>query len=113
MSKSKQIVQKDVNLLISMKKIIHSYFEGSFAIIDLINDLESMLNQLTSVSSAWKKKFRLNWLDIEIAYSLALDQGLDQFNPKEEEIVFNSLQILREMITEKLKSIDNDSVDHF
>lgn len=93
--------------LVSMKSKIDQYLNHTLAVNDLINNLERLLNQLTSIDPLWKKQFRINWLDIEVAYSIAIDQGLNQFDPESEKIVLESLNILRKMITTKLENIQN------
>ncbi len=80
---------------------IKKYFEKSIYISDLIYDLESFLNQLTTVDKNWKKKFRTIWLDIEVAYSLALDQGLETLTDEGNAIAESSLHVLKKMIEDK------------
>jgi len=77
MTNQKENTQKDINILELIDLKITRYFNKSLYIGDLIYDLESCLNQFTTVDNQWKKDFRTIRLDIEVAYSLALDQGLE------------------------------------
>ena len=90
-------IQKDIVILDLMTLKITRYFNKSIYISDLIYDLESYLNQLTIVDKEWKKKFRTSWLDIEVAYSLALDEGSDKPVNDGDAIVVNSLNILNKI----------------
>lgn len=100
-------LQKDMDILTLMDLKIDRYFDGSLYISDLIYDLESFLNQLTIVNDQWKKDFRTIWLDIEVAYALALDQGLDNLTDEGIIVTENSLHILRKMIKNKLTYLKN------
>ncbi len=70
-------IQKDICILELMILKIARYFDGILDVSDLIYDLEGYLNQLTTVDKEWKRDFRTIWMDIEVIYSLALDQGLE------------------------------------
>ena len=72
---------------------------------DLIYDLESCLNQLTTVDNQWKKDFRTVWLDIEAAYSLALDQGLENLTEEGTVLTENSLHILKKITQDKINDL--------
>ena len=102
MTNQEDSMQKDINILELIDSKIARYFNKSVYISDLIYDLESYLNQLTTVDDQWKKDFRTIWLDIEVAYSLALDQGLE--NPTEEGAILteNSLFNLKKMTQNKI-----------
>ncbi len=100
-------IQKDISVLELMTLKITKYFNKSIYISDLIYDLESYLKQLTVVDKEWKKNFRTTWLDIEVAYSLALDQGLDKPANDGDTIVVNSLNILNKMIKDKIEDLKN------
>lgn len=52
-----------------------------------------------------EKKFRLIWLDIEIAYSLALDSGLEEPKGEEKLIAEDSILILKKMAQDKLTNL--------
>ena len=101
-------IKKDINILELVVLKITKYFDKSLYINDLIYDLESYLNQLTVVDIQWKKNFRTTWLDIEVAYSLALDQGLDKPVNDEEKVVINSLNILKKMAQDKLENLKTE-----
>jgi hypothetical protein len=94
--------QKDINILELMDLKITRYFNKSLYISDLIYDLESCLNQLMTVDKQWKKDFRSIWLDIEVAYSLALDQGLENLTNEGSITTENSLHILKKMIQDRI-----------
>src|SRR5690349_7543674 len=98
-------IRKDINILELIVLKITKYLNKSLNINDLIYDLESYLNQLVVVDKQWKKNFRTAWLDIEVAYSLALDQGLDNPINKGKEIVVNSLNVLMKMVQDKIKNL--------
>jgi hypothetical protein len=101
-------IQKDISILELMTLKITKYFNKSIYISDLIYDLESYLNQLTVVDKEWKKNFRTTWLDIEVAYSLALDQGSDKPINDGDAIVVNSLNTLNKMAKDKIENLKND-----
>jgi len=101
-------LQKDISILELMTLKITKYFSKSIYISDLIYDLESCLNQLTVVDKEWKKFFRTTWLDIEVAYSLALEQGSDEPINDGDTIVVNSLNILNKMAKEKIENLKNE-----
>lgn len=101
-------IQKDISILELITLKITKYFNKSIYISDLIYDLESYLNQLTVVDKEWKKNFRTTWLDIEVSYSLALDQGLDKPINDGEAIVVNSLNILNKMAKDKIEKLKNE-----
>lgn len=84
---------------------ISKYFDKSLYISDLIYDLESYLNQLTIVGKQWKNNFRTIWLNIEIAYSIALDHALDKPVNERDTIVVNALIILKKMAQDKIKDL--------
>lgn len=101
-------IQKDIYILEVVVLKITKYFDKSLYISDLIYDLESHLNQLTLVDLQWKKNFRTTWLDIEVAYSLALDQGLDKPANDGEKIVVISLNILKKMAQDKIENLKTE-----
>ncbi len=96
------LVQKDINILELIDLKITRYFNKVVYISDLIYDLESYLNQLTTVDDQWKKDFRTIWLDIEVAYSLALDEGLENLAEEGAVLTENSLLNLKTMTQNKL-----------
>ncbi len=95
-------MQKDINILELIDLKITRYFNKVVYISDLIYDLESYLNQLTTVDDQWKKDFRTIWLDIEVAYSLALDEGLEKLTEEGAVLTENSLLNLKTMTQNKL-----------
>ncbi len=98
-------IQKDISTLELIDLKITRYFDKALYISDLIYDLEGCLNQLTTIDKQWKKDFRTIWLDIEVAYSLALDQGLEKFTDKENIIAENSLHALKKMTQDKINDL--------
>ena len=52
-----------------------------------IYDLDSFLNKLTTVDEIWKIDFRSLRLDIEVEYSLALDQRLEDITDEEKIVI--------------------------
>lgn len=96
---------QNINILELIVLKIKRYFDKNLYISDLINDLESYLNQLTTVDKKWKKDFRTLWLDIEVAYSLALDQGLEKLTDEGNIIVENSLYTLKKMAEDKIHEL--------
>jgi hypothetical protein len=105
MTISENSIQKDINILNLIISKINSYFNQYIYISDLIYDLESCLNQLTTVSDQWKKDFRTIWLDIEIAYSLALDQGLYNLTNEGNILTEKSLHTLVKMVQDKIRDL--------
>lgn len=104
MNKKKDI-QKDISLLELILLKIERYFDNKLPISSLIYDLENYLNQLITIDRSWEKKFRLIWLDIEIAYSLALDSGLEEPTGEEKIIAENSILSLKKMAQDKLTNL--------
>jgi hypothetical protein len=102
MTNQEDSMQKDINILELIDSKIARYFNKSVYISDLIYDLESYLNQLTTVDDQWKKDFRTIWLDIEVAYSLALDQGLENLTEEGTVLTENSLLNLKKMTQNKI-----------
>ncbi len=105
MTNQKENIQKDIIALELFDLKITRYFNKNLYIIDLIYDLESYLNQLTTVDNQWKKDFRTIWLDIEVAYSLALDQGLKNLTEEGAILTENSLHNLKKMAQDKLNDL--------
>ncbi len=105
MTNQENNVQKDLNILELIDLKITRYFNKSLYISDLIYDLESYLNQLTTVDNQWKKDFRTIWLDIEIAYSLALDQGLENLTEEGTVLTENSLHTLKKITQDKINDL--------
>ena len=105
MTHQKDDIQKDIKILELMIVKIERFFDKKLYISDLIYDLESFLNQLITVDKKWKKDFRTLWLDIEIAYSLALDQGLEQLTDEGNAITESSLHALKKMTEDKIKEL--------
>jgi hypothetical protein len=105
MTNQKENIQKDINILELIDLKITRYFKKSLYISDLIYDLESCLNQLTTVDNQWKKDFRTIWLDIEVAYSLALDQGLENLTEEGAILTENSLHNLKKMAQDKVNDL--------
>lgn len=101
-------IQKDINILELVVLKIKKYSDKFLCISDLIYDLESYLNQLTVVDQQWKKNCRTTWLDIEVAYSLALDHGLDKPVNDGERIIVNSLNILKKMAEDEIENLKTD-----
>ncbi len=101
-------IEKDIRILELVILKIKKYFDKSLYISDLIYDLESYLNQLTVVDKQWKKHFRTTWLDIEVAYSLALDQGLDKPMNDEDTIIVTSLNLLRKIAQDKMENLKTE-----
>ncbi len=95
-------IQKDINILELTDLKIARYLNKVVHIGDLIYDLESYLNQLTTVDGPWKKDFRTIWLDIEVAYSLALDKGFENLTEEGAVLTENSLTNLKTMVQNKL-----------
>lgn len=98
-------MQKDIYILELVDSKITRYFNKSVYISDLIYDLESYLNQLTTVDDQWKKDFRTIWLDIEVAYSLALNQGLENLTEEGTVLAENSLHNLKKMARDKINDL--------
>lgn len=94
---------KDIYILELIIIKIKKYLDNSVFISDLIYDLETYLDQLSVVDPHWRKDFRTTWLDIEIAYSLALDQGLEKPVNDGNTIILNSLNILKKMAHDQIK----------
>lgn len=104
-NEQKKDIQKDISLLeLSLLKI-ERYFDNKLPISSLIYDLENYLNQIITIDRSWEKKFRLIWLDIEIAYSLALDNGLEEPTGEEKIIAENSILSLKKMAQDKLTNL--------
>lgn len=102
---SHEDIQKDIDILKLMIIKIAKYFNKTIYISDLIYDLESYLNQLMVVDEEWKVDFRTTWLDIEVAYALALHQGLDEPADDGSAIVVHSLKILNKMVKDKIENL--------
>jgi len=98
-------IKKEINLLELIILQIKKYFDKKLYIGDLIQDLESLLNQLTIVEEEWKKDFRTLWLDIEVAYSLALDQELENLTDEGNIITESSLYLLKKMVEDKINEL--------
>jgi hypothetical protein len=99
-------IQKDIGILGLMVLKITKYFDKYVYIGDLIYDLENYLSQLTTVNKQWKQHFRTLWLDVEVAYSLALDQGLEILTDEGNVIADNSLNILKKMAEDKKNELE-------
>ena len=95
-------MQKDINILELIVLKIERYLKKIVYISDLIYDLESYLNQLSTVDNQWKKDFRTIWLDIEVAYSLALDEGLENLTEEGAILTETSLLDLKKMTQNKI-----------
>jgi hypothetical protein len=54
-----------------------------------------------------EKNFRTLWLDIEVAYSLALDQGSETLDNQGKLITEQALLDLRKMIGAKVDELNN------
>lgn len=102
-------MKKDISILELMTLKIIRYFDKTLYISDLIYDLESFLNQLSIVDKQWKKDFRTIWLDVEVAYSLALDQNLEKLTEEGNIIVENSLRVLKKMTQDKINDLKRNS----
>jgi hypothetical protein len=102
-------IQKDISILELMILKITRYFDKTLYISDLIYDLEGYLNQLITIDKQWKKDFRTIWLDVEVAYSLALDQGLENLTDEGNFIAENSLHALKKMAQDKINDLNTDS----
>ena len=100
-------LQKNIDILELMILKITRYFDKILYISDLIYDLESYMNQLTTIDHQWKKNFRTIWLDVEVAYSLSLDQGLEKLTDEGSVIVEDSLHVLKKMAQDKLNDLKN------
>ena len=105
MTNQKNSIQKDIDILELIDLKIARYLNESLCISDLIYDLESYLNQLITVDKQWKKNFRTIWLDIEVAYSLALDQGLENLTDEGTLLTEHSLYALKKMTQDKIKDL--------
>lgn len=105
MTNQENSIQKDLNILELIDLKITRYFNKTVYISDLIYDLESYLNQLTIVDNQWKKDFRTIWLDIEVAYSLALDQGLENLTEEGTVLTENSLHTLKKITQDKINDL--------
>lgn len=103
-------IQKDMDILELVDLKITRYLNKDLYINDLIDALEGYLNQLTNVDNQWKKDFRTLWLDIEIAYSLALDQGLEKLTKEGNIITESSLHILKKMAQDKIYDLKNGRI---
>ena len=90
---------KDIKMLKFMELKIDSYLNKPVDISDLIYGFKAYFDELTTVNEQWKEDFIGLWLDIEIAYSLALDQGLDDLTEEENVLTQQSLHVLKKMIT--------------
>ena len=101
-------IQKDIRILELIILKITKYFDQKLHVSDLIYDLESYLNQLVTVDKQWKKNFRTLWIDVEIAYSLALDQGLEKLTDEGTAIAENSLHILKKMSQDRMNNLVKD-----
>lgn len=98
-------IQKDISLLELMILKIDRYFNHNIPISNLIYDLENYLNQITTIDRLWKKKFRSIWLDVEIAYSLALDSGLEEPIAEGKVVGEESILTLKKMAQDKLNNL--------
>jgi hypothetical protein len=101
-------IQKDIAILEIVLIKINKYLNHSLCVSSLISSLENLLNQLTTIDMSWKKDFWVLWLDIEIVYSLALDQGLESLSKEGNTITENSLHDLKKMTEEKLNELKSN-----
>ena len=102
MTREENSVQKDQSILETMILKIDRYFSNNLHVSSLISSLENLLNQLSTVDEVWKRNFRALWLDIEIAYSVALDLDLEKLTEEGIIITSNSLYELKKIIEEKI-----------
>jgi len=98
-------VQRDLDILEVIIIKINKYFNNFLHINTVINDLDSLLTQLTTIDEKWKLEFRTLWSNMEIAYALTLDQGLETFDNQRKKITEKSLFDLKKMTEVKIKEL--------
>lgn len=103
-----EFVKKDIDILHVMLSKIDGWYNGKVYISDLVYDLESLLNQLQTVDEEWKTDFRTSWLNIEVAFALALDEERDHLDMSGDKVVEESLIELRDLVLLMLKSLGSN-----
>lgn len=85
-----------------MLKKITLYRRDDLILLNLINDLGSLVDVLETVDDSWKEEFR-NWVwDLEEIYAVALDRKQQSLDAEDSRIIVNALDKIELLIKNQI-----------
>jgi hypothetical protein len=94
----------DLRQLTKMHQQIDLYRSGGIGLNILIADLMFLRDALTTVNQEWERKFTDCIVNLESAYSYALEKNSGNLNEMTQEIVDNTIPTLLNLIRELIES---------
>jgi len=93
---------RQLNLMIDR---INRYKKELIGLWGLIKDLEGLLNALENYDENWKDEFQSNWIELDVIYAVALDEGISFEDSSVKNDAFQTVDILKEMILSEIKGM--------
>lgn len=90
--------ERDLRQLTKMREQISSYQRGAIGLQSLIGDLLFLRDALSEVKQEWEYEFTDRVVDLESAYSYALEKNAGKLEPISQKIVDEALPKLLSLI---------------
>jgi hypothetical protein len=88
------------------------YFRnGKIQIRKLIDDLNALVGNLENVPKEWIDKFVSYWAELEIVYSIALDDGRNRLNDQDVKRIEDSLKYLDSLLNSLIPQAQLEDVE--
>ena len=84
-------------------KCLQQFDNNELTIDRLISELETFLETFPNSDEKWKEKFKSEWWTLEQVYAVACDQGETTLNPENENLVYETLENMKNLLKEVMK----------
>ena len=74
-----------------------------------VNGVRSILHAIKKIDHDWLMAIDASWWDLEIVFSLALDENRMEFNENEKAIIEHAHKNIKFLVKRKLLEVENDS----
>ena len=84
-------------------KYLQQFDNNELTLDRLISDLETVLETFPNSDEKWKENFRSEWWTLEQVYAVACDRGETTLNPENENLVYETLENMKNLLKEVTK----------
>jgi hypothetical protein len=81
-------------------KYLQQFDNNELTLDRLISELEDILETFPNSNEKWKKKFRSEWWTLEQVYAVACDRGETTLNPENENLIYETLENMKNLLKE-------------
>lgn len=92
------LTEEDRARLDALRRKVLAYREGRFRLMQLSQDVETLLRSLEDVPSSWFQAAWDEWAKIEEVYADMLDRGLRQPDELSQPVLDSALESLEELV---------------